>query len=200
MKRFVFALGFLILMITAKAEWTEAASITYIDIASDVTGSLGGVGFSGATITLTAVADTSMNYFSGGFLSTVRNSVLTAAVSGIADTFTFSGSGGTQTADNRSLQGSAGFGDFTTNSAILFTIGTHFTTYDLKTSIGPFSGPTDFNGGQGFATSGGEFIIASVGRSSFQAILAPAGVPEPSSLVLATITGVFGLGLAWLRR
>ncbi|MEO6982147.1 MAG: PEP-CTERM sorting domain-containing protein [Edaphobacter sp.] len=91
--------------------------------------------------------------------------------------------------------GVAGMGDNTIDAALMFTRNSAFSTYDLKTAIGPLTGSSSFNPGTSFTTSGGAFTIDSAGDSTFQATTGVSAVPEPSSLVLLG-TGALGvLGL-----
>jgi hypothetical protein len=56
--------------------------------------------------------------------------------------------------------------------------------------------------GSAFLTSAGPLQFTPSDTGTFQATLQAASVPEPSSLVLASIGGGLGLGIgiAWLRR
>jgi hypothetical protein len=78
-----------------------------------------------------------------------------------------------------------------------------FSTYGLTTSIGPLSG--NFSVGTGphtITTSAGDLVLTTLLNSpggTFQAILGSA-VPEPSTLVSATITVLCGLVCACRRR
>jgi hypothetical protein len=74
-----------------------------------------------------------------------------------------------------------------------------FGTYDLKTPIAPMSGVPFINPTDAFATNAGDFSITSTtGNATFEASVAGAPVPEPSTFILA---GLGALGLtAVLRR
>jgi hypothetical protein len=167
-----------------------ASPVTYTETAT-ISGSLGGQSFSGDLLTLTGSGDTAN--VTGSFVNLVSASV---SITGV-------GNGGftdaTQVAaGNRSDV--AGFGDPGRNLGILFTLNTAFSTYDLKTSIGPLSGVALFNNGVSFPTTAGAFIINSVtGDATFSAVVSPSGVPLPGALPLFA-TGLAGLGLLGWRR
>jgi hypothetical protein len=94
---------------------------------------------------------------------------------------------GTINVDNSTLS-RVGFSDPAQNLAILFVDNPAFATYDLRSSIGPLSGPAVFNGGAQFNTSMGAFSLTQVSTATFEATLAP----EPCAL------GIWAIGAAVL--
>jgi hypothetical protein len=176
-----------------------AVPITYTEQAT-ASGSLGGVSFTNASVTLTMSNDTTN--VTGTAPIFVNLGTVTLDVTGFAPaTFTDS----TQVDVNQSsvlpnVQ-SAGFADITENLAILVTEGSAFATYDLTTAIGPIAGTADLNSGFSFPTTDGAFILNSVsGNADFTASTStpPPSVPEPGSLMLLC-TGLAGIGLM-IRR
>ena len=80
---------------------------------------------------------------------------------------------------------------------ILGDIDASFASYDLKTSIGPIVGSSEFDAGSSFPTTGGAFVLTSVGEFTFTA--ATSAIPEPSTWAMMLI-GFAGLGYAGYRR
>ena len=83
----------------------------------------------------------------------------------------------------------AGIADQIGGYEVLNVTNSVFATYDLKTSVGPVSGPTSSNESSiGFATTAGYlYLFSTSGTGTFQA-----SVPEPSTMTLAAI-GILGL-------
>jgi hypothetical protein len=167
---------------------SSAALIIYSETA-DISGSLNGVGFSDDVLTLTLFGNTSD--VSGGpsffFLTAPLNFSLSGVGSG-----TFTDEVGVIV--NQSVP-TAGFGDFTSDFAILDTFSSAFVTYDLSTAIGPVSGGAIYNGGTGFATTAGTLIIGSVsGDATFTAT-----IPEPATWAMMAL-GFAALGLVGYAR
>ena len=158
----------------------RADSIAIPETTSAV-GSLDGTAFDGL-VTLSFIGDTTnlTNPLAGIF---VLPGTTTVSVSGGGtDTFT-------DQVDAVVNQGtkSAGFGDFSNDLAILFTVSGVFSTYDLTSSIGPVLGDDlSFNSMATFATTGGVFELDSpTSNPTFTAVESPVTpVPEPSSLFL----------------
>jgi hypothetical protein len=171
---------------------TLAIPITYTET-DTASGSLGGVAFTNANIVLTESSDTTgvVNLGSGIFHNT---GTVTVSVNGGASvTFTDT----TFVVSNNGLE-SVGFSDATLNRAILFDTDFSFSTYDLTTSIGPITGFATFNPGQSFPTTGGAFILNSVGSATFTATTSASAVPEPNSLAVFA-SAVAGLGFLFRR-
>ena len=105
--------------------------------------------------------------------------------------------------DNPGSQ-AAGIGDTLDGGLIpvLQTINAAFVSYDLTTAIGPLSGSSSINSGEAFRTTAGDFILFSIGDSTFTATTNAAAAPEPSTLCLAGLgaLGLFGSLVAAGRR
>jgi hypothetical protein len=180
--------AFLLAATSALSTQASAALITYTETA-DMSGSLDGVGFADNVITLTASGDTSS--IVGGPSFFFLHAPLTFALSG--------GGSGTFADDtiviSNQLVTLAGFGDLTTDQAILDTSNSAFGAYDLSTAIGPVSGGGVFNPGISFATSAGPLIIGSLsGDATFSAT-----IPEPATWAMMLL-GFATLSLAGRRR
>ena len=89
-----------------------------------------------------------------------------------------------------------GFEDLSVDD-ILDSVSASFATYDLTTSIGPIVGSSEFDAGSSFPTTGGAFVLTSVGDATFTA--ATSAIPEPSTWAMMLI-GFAGLGYAGYRR
>jgi hypothetical protein len=180
----------------------RADLITYTETAT-VTGSLGGTSFTNALVTITGTGDTakvtgSSPIFTNPVTATLTVHGIGPGGSDVTTTFTDT----IQVADNQKIgfgNPAAGFGDLTSNLALVFTNNSVFQTYDLKTSIAPQSGAQDTGGGS-FSTNLGSFVIDSLGNGTFGATLATPAVPEPASLTLLGLGAVGMMGYAWRRR
>ena len=183
----------------------SAGSITYIETAT-ASGSLGGTSFMNALLTFTATADTN-NVISvpgsPGVLG-VNNSSAMIDIMGIGSA-TLTEATLTFVNTNTNVE-AAGLTAGTVASPVVDLLGVKnsaFATYGLTTSIGPLSGTLfsrywlthDYDGA-------GDLVLTTLLNSpggTFQAISEPS-VPEPSTLVSATIAALCGLVCACRRR
>jgi hypothetical protein len=171
----------------------EAESITYME-STVASGTLGLQSFTDAVVTLTFVGDTTnvTNPSPGHYVNSVGTATVTVAGIGTA-TFTDQ----IQVFDNQMY--AAGFTDVTINEDILDQAGGFQVTYDLKTAIGPVTGPLYPGTGPKFATNQGALVLTSASLTgTFTATTS--AVPEPSSIVLASTAGLIGVVCSWRRR
>jgi PEP-CTERM motif len=165
-------------------------ALTYTEQAT-ASGSLNGIPFADATVFLLMNNNTTnvTNSGPGDF-----ENVGTATVSvggGPAVTFTDP----IQVFSTQS-DPAVGFEDLSVDD-IIDNFSASFATYDLTTSIGPIVGSGVSNPGSSFATTGGVFVLTSVGGATFTA--ATTAIPEPSSWAMMLV-GFAGLGYAGYRR
>ena len=166
-----------------------ASTITYSE-SGHGTGSLGGVTFTDASITITGTGDTA-NVSTSGTHVINPISVINLKVSGFPQA-TFTGTTGVAYRALGAPTYFAGFADSDTGgtlSGILVTFDSAFGGYDLATAIGPVNGP-GFFAADTFATTLGDLSLQSLtgdGSTTFSASLStipPSTVPEPSTWAL----------------
>ena len=189
-KRFVLAAAVLGLVIGVAGR-AEADLATYMETGVG-SGSLDGTAFTDVPFTLVATADTN-NVTGGPPIFSVPNDALTVAVSGITATFTIP----TITVSNQGVP-DAGFGAPLQNLAVLFVGSSVFSSYDLRSSIGPISGTPLFNPGAAFATTDGSFVLTAVSSVTFQATVGGTPIPELDPGALASALALASGGLAVL--
>jgi hypothetical protein len=180
--------------IVGVAARSEAAPITYTETVVG-SGSLGGIPFADALVTLTQVADT--NNVVDGLFHTVQNDTVNVNVVGIGTATTTAG-----TTTTLSASASGGFGGLYSiggSTAILALSNSAFVTYDLRSSIGPLSGQAAVSG-IFVPTNAGLFKISSVSSNATFQATGTTAVPEPSSLIMAGISILALSGVAWRRK
>jgi hypothetical protein len=179
-----------VVLLCAKA---QADTITYIETAT-ASGKLDGVKFADATVTFTGIGDSSLVSDGSGIYSLVLPVSVTVAGVGSGEF--------KQTIDVVSNTNSsvAGFGDVTSNLAILFDENAGLATFNLAEDLGPTSGTPLFNAGQSFGTTDGALVLNDVSDVSFEAIESSVPSPEPSTFVMLG-TGMAGvMGMVRRRR
>ncbi len=166
------------------------APITYT-MEATASGSLDGITFTDATVFLLMNNNTT-NVTTSGPGDFENSGTATVRVGG-GPTVTFTDP--IQVISDQSTPG-VGFEDLSVDD-ILDGVSASFATYDLTTSIGPIVGSSLFNAGSSYATTGGAFVLTTVGDATFSA--ATTAIPEPSSWAMMLI-GFAGLGYAGYRR
>jgi hypothetical protein len=199
MRRFLTAAA---LGLLATAGRAEAARINYTTTVVG-SGSLGGTSFTGATIIITALAETNDVVDAGGGSFYVDN----LAVSLLLNLAGGGGDAGNFTTPGRTFvtQADQTFAFHPATSAgsadVLGLQHADFGGYDLKSALS-LSGATPVTSGQAFATSLGDLVITSTsGDAAFRAdFVGLTPVPEPSSFALAVIGGLGLVGVIGGRR
>jgi hypothetical protein len=151
------------------------------------------INFTNALITITAVGDTDhVTEFSSVWLNSDLPVSITVDGIGTGHLVGFAFD------DPTNVSGAAA-GIAGVSAPILGTISdTDFSNYDLKTAIGPITGIGGFGFGAVHSTDFGEFLLQSVGQTTFTATIN--ATPLPSALPLfATGLGALGL-LGWRRK
>lgn len=159
-------------------------------------GTLDGTSFTNQLVTLTLSGDTgSITSPLAGIFNLIGPASVTVATVG-SDTFTDSINAAANQANN-----SAGFGDVSSNHAIVFTTNPAFGSYALSASIGPLSGASNGNPGSAYATSGGSLILNGPFNIDHPATFtASASTPEPGTLALLGLgIGLISVGRRFLR-
>lgn len=164
-----------------------AAVFTYSTSAIG-SGVLNGNAFSGRyTISTVADTDAVSNPSAGLFALTDTPATVTVETANglVTDAFTNS-------IRVASIQGSrrGGFSDTTSNLALMLVSNNAFGAYDLKSALGPISGPVTTNLGHAFATTGGFFRLDLTFGGAFVA----SPVPEPATMA------ALGSGMAAVLR
>jgi hypothetical protein len=178
----------------------RAAAITYTE-ETTATGSLDGVAFTDASVVLTMHNDTT-NVVGlppmQGENTFMNTGTMTVSVGG-GPSETFTDPDMNVAVVQFVFDGfipAVNFNDGSVN--ILDALNRTFSTYDLKTSIGPIMGGTFFSFGVAFPTSSGPFVINSAGGVTGITTFTATVVPEPSSWMLLAM-GFAGLGLLYRR-
>jgi len=189
--RFLPVLGLVVASTTLVGPPAFAVPITYTET-DTATGSLNGVAFTDANIVLTMNNNTT-NVTGGPTLFDNVGTVTVQVGAGAPVTFTDS----MEVFSNQAVP-AVGFEDATIPADVLDTASASFATYALTTSIGPITGTAEFNPGESFPTTGGDFILTSVGDPTFTATTSVVPAPLigrglPVTLVLGGV--LFGVKL-----
>ena len=201
MMRTAMRMGMLMMMSAVVGLTTGRADAAFATYTETVTGSgtLGGVSFTNALITITGTGDTTDIFsppaFPGVFaLSLASNTVTVAGLESASLTLN-----NVQVAVNQ-ITATGGFAYGANGTAIVGNYNAAFASINLAASTGPLMGIASFNAESLLSTTRGNLVINTVSSSAtFQATVTPNSVPEPSSLALAGVAAVAGLG-RWARQ
>lgn len=179
----------------------SAGPITFT-FSADASGTLNGVAFTNAILTFTQVTDTN-NVFGPTIFSSLPATGNTVNIAGLG---TFMLTDSTEFYDNQNVP-NAGVYDATLHSDIFEENDAAFSSYQLKTAIGPVTDTLAFVNQNAIGTSGGALIISSAGEeSTFTASTTVVGgggssTPEPGSFgLMAAGVSLVGLGLRRRKR
>ena len=172
----------------------HATAITVTETALGASGTLDGTAFNDVTVTLSLTGNTTSITSGGGVY--ILEDPATVSVAGGA-TVAFADS---VAAVVNQDAGVGGFGDFSSNLAIVFTQNPVFSTATLTSLTGPVTGSALFNDGALFNTVAGTLDFTSITSSTFKETLGGTSVPEPSSLLLLGTGLVSLLGMTLLRK
>jgi hypothetical protein len=186
----------LVMALAFVPERAAAAPITYT-ISGTGSGSLDGTSFTDDLVTITGIGDTA-NVVTIP-LHSLNPVPLTINISGVGtDTITSNAE-----LDIVPAIENARFDANNNSSTLAILIATissssAFASYDGTTAIGPVT-DTGFTSGNTFPTTGGIFVLSSIGNTTFTATIGSA-TPLPAALPLfATGLGAIGL-LGWRRK
>jgi len=182
-------------LLGAVATVSAQTTITYTETGF-LTGSLGGIGFSNAAVTMTAVGDpANINYVTypnlppGLSAYSIACANVTVQIAGFSlATFTVD-TYGVNAWNNYGTSGATYIMDLSMNWAYVWGNGNTSPTYDLSTAT-TFTDYEAFSSVP-FSTDQGDLLITAAagnGLATFNAVVGP--VPEPSTLALSALGGL----------